>query len=86
MRQSVVLHSENPLLLEDNVLFLVLIGKKNFHTYIVADQEVSRYRIMYKNLIQKQRDCHEALFGLAKIYFHLNKLKEALECIRKATK
>jgi len=39
---------------------------------------------MYKTLIEKQGDCHEAFFGLAKIYFHLNKLKEALEFIRKA--
>eukprot|EP00347_Sterkiella_histriomuscorum_P002786 403366804 len=77
--------SENPNLLEDNILFLVLIGKKNLHTYLISDQEASRCRFMYKNLLNKSKgDCHEAFFGLAKIYFHLNKLDVAYDCILKA--
>jgi hypothetical protein len=29
--------AENPFLLEDNILYLILIGKRNFHTYLISD-------------------------------------------------
>ena len=82
------LSAENPHLLEDNILFLVLIGKKNFHTYLISDQEANRCRTMFKNLIinHPDDDCHEAYFGLAKIYFHLNRLEVAHDCIHKAVR
>ncbi len=79
------------MLLEDNILFLILIGKKSFHTYLISDQLASRCRNVFKGLIKKtadpatgQSDCHEAYFGLSKIYFHLNKLEIALDCIKRA--
>lgn len=40
---------------------------------------------MFKNLVKKHpHECHEAYFGLAKIYFHLNRLEFSLDCIWKA--
>jgi len=86
--QSQFLSAENPYLLEDNILFLVLIGKRNFHTYLISDQEASRCRTNFKNIIQRHPDdeCHEAYFGLAKIYFHLNRLELAYDCVSKACK
>jgi tetratricopeptide (TPR) repeat protein len=82
------LSGENPHLLEDNILFLILIGKRNFHTYILSDQEANRCKATFKSLIANHPDddCHEAFFGLAKIYFHLNRLDAAYECIAKATR
>lgn len=82
------LSAENPSLLEDNILYLVLIGKRNFHTYVIPDQEANRCRTIFKGLIQRhpEDDCHEAYFGLAKIYFHLNRLDVAFDCIYKACK
>lgn len=43
---------------------------------------------MFKNLItaHPDDDLHEAYFGLAKIYFHLNRLDVAYDCIYKSTK
>lgn len=79
-----LLNYENPAVLEDNILFMVLIGKRNFHTYVLSDQEINRWRINFKNLVNKHEGCHEAYFGLAKIYFHLNKLETASDCINKA--
>jgi tetratricopeptide (TPR) repeat protein len=83
-QQPTFLNSDNPFVLEDNILFLIMIGKKNFHTYILSDQEANRCRVSFKNMIIKYPECHEAYFGLAKIYFHLNKLDLAIECINKA--
>ena len=82
------LSAENPYLLEDNILFLILIGKRNFHTYLISDQEANRCKAMFKNLITAHPDdeLHEAYFGLAKIYFHLNRLDVAYDCINKAIK
>lgn len=82
------LSPENPHLLEDNILFLILIGKRNFHTYLITDSEANRCRIVFKNLISNHpgENCHEAYFGLAKIYFHLNRLDVAFDCIHKACK
>lgn len=39
---------------------------------------------MFKEWVKKFKDCHEGYFGLAKIYFHLDKLEVALDCITKA--
>jgi tetratricopeptide (TPR) repeat protein len=43
---------------------------------------------MFKNLLaaHPDDDLHEAYFGLAKIYFHLNRLDVAYDCIFKAVK
>lgn len=43
---------------------------------------------MFKNLLaaHPEDDLHEAYFGLAKIYFHLNRLDVAYDCIFKAVK
>lgn len=86
--QQMFFAAENPFLLEDNILYLVLIGKRNFHTYLISDQEANRCRTTFKNLLQRHPDddCHEAYFGLAKIYFHLNRLDVAYDCIHKACK
>jgi tetratricopeptide (TPR) repeat protein len=67
-------------------MYLVLIGKKNFHTYLISDQEANKCKTMFKNLITAHPDdeLHEAYFGLAKIYFHLNRLDAAYDCIFKA--
>jgi len=69
-------------------MYLILIGKKNFHTYLISDQEANRCKTMFKNLITAHPDdeLHEAYFGLAKIYFHLNRLDVAYDCIFKAVK
>lgn len=86
VNQNQFLSQENPHLLEDNVLFLVLIGKRNFHTYLISDQEASRCRAAFKTLLANHPDddCHEACFGLAKIYYHLNRLDRAHDFIAKA--
>jgi len=70
--------------LEDNILFVLLIGSKSFHSYILSDAEANRCRIFFRNLIKKSDACHEAYFGLAKIYYHLKKYEYALEHVRKA--
>ena len=31
------LNSENPTVVEDNFLFLILLGSKSFHPYLIAD-------------------------------------------------
>jgi len=69
-------------------MYLILIGKKNFHTYLISDQEANKCKTMFKNLITAHPDdeMHEAYFGLAKIYFHLNRLDVAYDCIFKAVK
>jgi tetratricopeptide (TPR) repeat protein len=75
-------------LLEDNILFMILIGKRNFHTYLISDQEANKCKTMFKRLINDhpEDEMHEAYFGLAKIYFHLNRLDVAYDCIYKAVK
>jgi tetratricopeptide (TPR) repeat protein len=85
---KIFLSAENPTLLEDNILYMILIGKRNFHTYLISDQEANRCKTMFKNLITAHPDdeLHEAYFGLAKIYFHLNRLDVAFDCIFKAVK
>lgn len=82
--QPATVSAENPHLLEDNILYLALIGKRNFHAYLISDQEAGRCKNIFKGLIAKDSDCHEAYFGLAKIYFHLNRLEVAYDCIHKS--
>jgi len=84
MVQPAAVSAENPHLLQDNILYLALIGKRNFHTYLISDMEAGRCKNIFKGLIAKDSDCHEGYFGLAKIYFHLNRLEVAFDCIHKA--
>ncbi|CDW77883.1 ras-2 protein [Stylonychia lemnae] len=80
---KLLLNTDSHQLLEDCIIFLVLIGRKNFHTYLLSDQEANRQRILYSNLLKKN-ESHEAYFGLAKIYFYLNKLEQAYDFICRA--
>lgn len=53
----------------DIVMNLLLIGSKTIHMDITSDYELKECEHIFNVMIKRYSFCHEAYFGLAKIYF-----------------
>ena len=69
----------------DIILDLILL-KNKMYMHIISDYELKRCEFIFKEMIAKYNMCHEAYFGLGKIFLCENELESALELLELSLK
>ena len=72
--------------LEPASCFMWFLIKRKSIGDVLPDYELSYCKKIFKEMINKQPSCHEALFGLAKLLFHDKKHMKSLNYLEKAIK
>lgn len=65
-------------------MLLLVLRRRYLHMHLVSDFETAWCWRYFTEFIEKHPDCHEALFGLAQIYFALSQFEKAVDVINKA--
>lgn len=86
MNESLIEQSQNKSKLEPTSCLMLYIVSAKASRDIIPDYEIRQSFKAFNNLLSKVGDCHEAHFGLGKLYSHLGKMDKAINHLKDATR